>query len=211
VTTTIGPRQLPALEANQALVVPPSVERTLSNGLTVIVIERRSVPLVELRLRLPFARSELDSGYVARAALMSQTLFSGTADMSTVDIAAALQTVGGALSAGVDADRLLVSGNGLADGLERILQIMADVLNGATFPEGEVTDGARPAARPPPGRPEPTGPPGPGRPAAADVRHPPVRGPDAHGRGGHGDRARRPRCPARAARAPERRRARHRG
>ena len=138
-TTTMGPRQLPALEANQALVVPPSVERTLSNGLTVIVIERRSVPLVELRLRLPFARSQLDSGYVARAALMSQTLFSGTADMSTVDIAAALQTVGGALSAGVDADRLLVSGNGLADGLERILQIMADVLNGATFPEGEVT------------------------------------------------------------------------
>jgi predicted Zn-dependent peptidase len=46
---------------------------------------------------------------VARAALLSQTLFSGTADMSTVDIAAALQAVGGALSAGVDADRLLVS------------------------------------------------------------------------------------------------------
>jgi predicted Zn-dependent peptidase len=139
VTTTIGPRQLPALEANQALVVPPSVERTLSNGLTVIAIERRSVPLVELRLRLPFSRAELDSGYVARAALLSQTLFSGTANMSTVDIAAALQAVGGALSAGVDADRLLVSGNGLADGLERILRILADVLSGATYPEGEVT------------------------------------------------------------------------
>ena len=143
-TTTMGPRQLPALEANQALVVPPSVERTLSNGLTVIVIERRSVPLVELRLRLPFARSQLDSGYVARAALMSQTLFSGTATMSTVDIAAALQTVGGALSAGVDADRLLVTGNGLASGLSDILGILSDVLTGATFPEGEVeTERAR--------------------------------------------------------------------
>ena len=138
-TTTIGPRQLPALEPNQELVVPPSVERTLPNGLTVIAIERRSVPLVEVRLRLPFGRSELDAPFVARAALLSQTLFSGTADMSTVDIAAALQGVGGALSAGVDADRLLISGNGLADGLERILRIMADVLHGAIYPDGEVT------------------------------------------------------------------------
>jgi predicted Zn-dependent peptidase len=58
--------------------------------------------------------------------------------MSTVDIAAALQTVGGALSAGVDADRLLISGNGLSTGLERILSIMSDVITGATYPEDEV-------------------------------------------------------------------------
>jgi predicted Zn-dependent peptidase len=70
---------------------------------------------------------------------MSQTLFSGTAVMSTVDIAAALQTVGGALSAGVDADRLLIAGNGLASGLDRVLGIMSDVLHGATYPEEEVT------------------------------------------------------------------------
>jgi zinc protease len=55
-----------------------------------------------------------------------------------VDIAAALQSVGGALSAGVDTDRLLVSGNGLAGGLDRILDILGDVLTGATYPAGEV-------------------------------------------------------------------------
>jgi predicted Zn-dependent peptidase len=134
-----GPRELPALEETRSLVVPPSSERTLSNGLTVIAIERRSVPLVEVRLRLPFGRTQLDPPYVARAALMSQTLFSGTATMSTVDIAAELQAVGGALNAGVDADRLLISGNGLASGLGRILSILSDVLTGPTFPEQEVT------------------------------------------------------------------------
>jgi zinc protease len=131
-------RELPALEANRPLVVPGSTERTLGNGLTVIVVERRSVPLVEVRLRLPFGRDVLDPPFVARAALMSQTLFSGTDTMSTVDIAAALQTVGGALSAGVDADRLLVSGNGLASGLHRILEILSDVLREATYPDSEV-------------------------------------------------------------------------
>jgi len=135
---------LPALESNRELTIPPGSERTVDNGLTVIAIERRSVPLVELRLRVPFERTALDPPFVARAALMSQTLFSGTATMSTVDIAAALQTVGGALSAGVDADRLLVTGNGLASGLSDILGILSDVLTGATFPEGEVeTERAR--------------------------------------------------------------------
>ncbi len=133
------PRELPALEANRELIIPPGAERTLDNGLTVIVIERRSVPLVEVRLRVPFGRAQLDPPFVARSALLSQTLFSGTDTMSTVDIAAALQTVGGALSAGVDPDRLLVSGNGLASGLDRILSILVDVLHGATYPESEVT------------------------------------------------------------------------
>ncbi|MBX6752343.1 MAG: insulinase family protein, partial [Micromonosporaceae bacterium] len=143
-TTIVGPRELPPLEETRPLVVPPSAERTLANGLTVIAIERRSVPLVEVRLRVPFGRTVLDPPFVARAALMSQTLFSGTATMSTVDIAAALQSVGGALSAGVDADRLLISGNGLASGLGRILSVLSDVLRGATFPEQEVaTERAR--------------------------------------------------------------------
>ena len=65
-TVVAGPRELPPLEANRELVVPTGVERTLGNGLTVIVIERRSVPLrrsdqilVEATggMRLPAARS----------------------------------------------------------------------------------------------------------------------------------------------------------
>lgn len=138
-TTVTGPRQVPALEPNRELTLPVTGERTLSNGLTVIVIERPSVPLVEIRLRVPFTRATLDPAFVARAALLSQTMFSGTAEMTTRDIAAALQSVGGALSAGVDADRLLISGNGLASGLGRIVDILAGVLQGATYPEGEVT------------------------------------------------------------------------
>jgi predicted Zn-dependent peptidase len=138
-TNMLSTRTVPALEANRELVVPSSAERTLGNGLTVIAIQRRSVPLVELRLRVPFSRERLDPAFLAASAVLSQTLFSGTADMSTVDIAAALQAVGGGLSAGVDPDRLLVSGNGLVDGLDTVLDILAPVLRGATYPEAEVT------------------------------------------------------------------------
>jgi predicted Zn-dependent peptidase len=137
-TVLTGPRQLPDLESTRELVLPRTGERTLANGLTVIAIERRSVPLVEVRLRVPTQRAVLDPLYIARSAVLAQTVFSGTADMSTGDIAAALQTVGGAMSASLDPDRLLVTGNGLSDGIGRLLGILAEVLSGASYPDSEV-------------------------------------------------------------------------
>lgn len=125
--------QLPPLGPNKKLTVPKTAERTLPNGLTVIAVRRPAVPLVEVRLRVPFARAHL-----ARGAMLSQTLFSGTAELSGVDIAAELQAVGGALSAGVDPDHLLISGNGLVSGLDRLLDILAGVLDGAAYPADEV-------------------------------------------------------------------------
>lgn len=126
-------RPVPALGPDRDLILPERGERTLPNGLTVIAVRRASVPLVELRLRVPFARAD-----VATASLLTQTLFSGTAEMSTVDIAAAMQEVGGSLGAGADPDRLLISGNSLVDGLPRLLDLLATVLAGATYPADEV-------------------------------------------------------------------------
>jgi zinc protease len=134
---------LPELGPNRELTLPTRAERTLANGLTVLAVRRSSVPLVELRLRIPFARADL-----ASTAVLTHTLFSGTADKSTVDIAAALQGVGGALGSGADPDRLLVSGNALVSGLDRLLEILAEVLTGATYPNDEVeTERARLADR----------------------------------------------------------------
>ncbi|MBX6355670.1 MAG: insulinase family protein, partial [Micromonosporaceae bacterium] len=124
---------LPALGPTRPLTLPDSTERTLPNGLTVIAVRRPAVPLVEVRLRVPFEQAHL-----ARSSVLSQTLFSGTAEMSNVEIAAELQKVGGGLSAGVDPDRLQISGNALVSGLDRILEILAAVLVGAAYPEDQV-------------------------------------------------------------------------
>lgn len=126
-------RPLPALEPLGELKLPETAERQLPNGLTVIVIRRPTVPLVELRLRVPFGRAGL-----AESTVLAQTLLSGTGTMSNVQIAAELQSIGGALAASVDPDRLLVSGNGLVTGLDRGLAILAQVLTDATYPAEEV-------------------------------------------------------------------------
>ncbi|GAA4592901.1 putative Zn-dependent peptidase [Actinoplanes octamycinicus] len=126
-------KTLPDLVPDAALTLPRQAERKLPNGLTVIAIRRESVPLVEVRLRIPFGRAPL-----APATLLSQALFTGTGTMSMLDIAAELQAVGGSLAAGLDPDRLQISGNALADGLARTLEILAGVLTGATYPGEEV-------------------------------------------------------------------------
>lgn len=129
VTVETGARPLPPLGPNRRLKLPAQAERALGNGLTVIAVRRPAVPLVELRLWMPFGRSHL-----ARGAMLAQTMLSGTATMSATEIAAELQKVGGGLSAGVDPDRLMLSGAGLVTGLDRMLEILAGVLTGAAYP-----------------------------------------------------------------------------
>jgi len=129
----VSVKTLPDLVPDSKIKLPKQAERTLSSGLTVIAIRRPTVPLVELRLRVPFGRAPL-----ARATLLSQALFTGTATMSSIDIAAELQAVGGGLSAGLDPDRLLVTGNSLAGGLDRMLEILAAVLTDPAYPAEEV-------------------------------------------------------------------------
>lgn len=128
------PKQtLPELGPAKELRLPEPARRTLASGLDVIVVPRASVPLVELRLRVPFARAHL-----ARSSVLAQTLLSGTEAKSTVDIAIDLQKIGGGLSAGTDSDRLVVSGNALAPELPRLLELLGEVLTGAAYPAKEV-------------------------------------------------------------------------
>lgn len=111
-------------------------ERTLDTGLRVLVVRRAGVPLVELRLRVPFSGRAVS--HPAKAGVLSETLLSGTDDRSAVDIAIALQQIGGSLNVSADPDRIMVSGNALSSGLPRLLELLAEVLNGASYPNEEV-------------------------------------------------------------------------
>ncbi|MFJ8581674.1 M16 family metallopeptidase [Micromonospora sp. NPDC093277] len=128
-TVETGTRPLPPLGPTRRLKVPTQAERTLANGLTVIAVRRQAIPLVELRLWMPFGRTHL-----ARGAMLAQTILSGTATHTATQIAAELQKVGGGLSAGIDPDRLMLSGASLVTGLGRMLELLADVLTGAVYP-----------------------------------------------------------------------------
>ncbi|MFN2517997.1 MAG: M16 family metallopeptidase [Jatrophihabitantaceae bacterium] len=111
-------------------------ERVTEHGLRVIVVRKPGVPLVEMRLRLPFASAR--ATHPAHSALLSDAMLTGAGGFDRAGLAAAVQALGGDVSVGVDADRLLVAGNVLAANLRPLLNLLAAVLSDATYPDDEV-------------------------------------------------------------------------
>lgn len=134
--TELGPRPLPALAEQRAATGLSSVDTVLDNGLRVVAVHAPTVPMVELRLRIPFAGT--DPMHAARAEVLSSTLLTGTKKRDRVAIDTDLALVGGELDVGVDPERLSISGNALASGFDTLLDVLADVLTGALYADEEV-------------------------------------------------------------------------
>ncbi|SDO31185.1 pitrilysin family protein [Geodermatophilus sp. DSM 45219] len=111
-------------------------EQTLPNGLRLVVVPRPGVPLVELRLRVPFAAATARTAaqHTARAAVLSGAVLLGTGRRDATGIAEALQAHGGELSVSTDPDRLLFSTTLLTEGLAPVLGVLAELLTDATYP-----------------------------------------------------------------------------
>lgn len=134
--TPAGPRPLPELGKQRTARAPSSVDTVLDNGLRVIAVRRPAVPMVELRLAVPFGGTHRT--HAARAEVLAATLLRGTADRDRFRIDTELARVGGDLSAVVDPEQLSVSGSALASGLPVLLDVLADSLTSASHAAGEV-------------------------------------------------------------------------
>ncbi|HZB48589.1 MAG TPA: insulinase family protein, partial [Mycobacteriales bacterium] len=115
---------------------PTAAERTLDTGLRVLAVRRPGVPLIEFRLRVPFAGSA--PSHPARVQLLGDTVLAGTERYDQVELAAAVQALGAELHVSTDADRLVLGGTVLRTGLGALLDLVAEVLSTATYPAHEV-------------------------------------------------------------------------
>ncbi len=134
--TETGPRPLPPLGEPRVGVPPAGVDTVLPNGLRVIAVRHGQVPMVEMRLRIPFAGEAKE--HPAQAEVLAETLLTGTARRDRVKMDTDLAAVGGDLHAVVDPERLSIAGDALASGLDALLDVLADALTGATYADDEV-------------------------------------------------------------------------
>jgi predicted Zn-dependent peptidase len=93
--------------------------------------------MVEVRLRVPFLSAK--PRHLARASLLSDTILTGTANLDRTGLAIALQELGGDISVGLDADRLLLSASALSTRLSDLLGLFAEVVTSASYPTNEVS------------------------------------------------------------------------
>ncbi len=131
-----GPRPLPPLGPPRNPTTPSAVDTVLDSGLRVIAVRRPAVPMVELRLEVPFGGTQRT--HPARAELLASTLLHGTPRRDRFAIDKVLAAVGGDLSAAVDPELLSVSGSALASGLDVMLDVLGDALTSASYATAEV-------------------------------------------------------------------------
>lgn len=131
---------IPPLGEPRPQPAPEVAETVLPNGLRLVVVPRPGVPLIELRLRVPFAAPAARGAAVhtARAAVLSGAVLLGTDRHDQTQIAQLLQGHGAELSVSADPDRLLFATTLLPEGLAPVLELLAELLTSATYPADRV-------------------------------------------------------------------------
>ncbi|MDP9054790.1 MAG: insulinase family protein [Acidobacteriota bacterium] len=118
--------------------LPPVTESKLPNGLTVMVAEDSRFPLVSARLVF-FAGNKRDPAEVpGLAASVAAMLLQGTSLRTYQQMARELDGLGGTLAANTGADSLNIEASVLAENVDKMLALMADVSRNAIFPAAEL-------------------------------------------------------------------------
>jgi zinc protease len=135
-TTTPAPTMPPAIGQLRATKAPSLLETQLPGGMHSVFVRHRALPLVELRLVMPMEASQIEKP--ALTSLLSEAMFAGTETHDRLELARKVEGLGGRLGARVDEDRLVIVGSVLAEHLAALLEVLAEVLTTATYPDGEV-------------------------------------------------------------------------
>src|SRR5213596_1654926 len=99
----------PPAGAPHSVQFPKPVEKTLANGLRVIVIQRSEVPLVSAQLIIK-SGGEVDPANLAGVADMTASLLTrGTTTRAATQIAEQIEALGGSVGAGAGWDSSVVS------------------------------------------------------------------------------------------------------
>jgi zinc protease len=129
-------RAVPGLTKPRRAKLPTLAERTLANGLRIVAVRRGGVPMMHVRLRVPFAGRK--ASHLPKRLVLEATMTAGTGSHSRNELAVALQEVGAALSVSTDTDSLLMRGESLRSGVPRLLELIAELVSDARYPKEAV-------------------------------------------------------------------------
>lgn len=137
-TTTVAQETPPPPAQPRSVNVPKPVERTLANGLRVIVIENHSTPLVGAQLLVKNGGEVDPANLSGLADMTAELLTKGTKTRTAPQIAQEIEALGGVLNSGAGWDASRASVNVLSSKTEPALAILADVVRNPVFKEEEV-------------------------------------------------------------------------
>lgn len=117
---------------------PRPVEKTLPNGLRVVVVRRSEMPLISAQLLIK-SGGEVDPADLSGAVDMTATLLSrGTTTRSATQIAEAIEALGGTLNSSARWDSSVVGLDVMSARIGPAMEIMADVVRNPAFKDEEI-------------------------------------------------------------------------
>ncbi|HYG11943.1 MAG TPA: insulinase family protein, partial [Pyrinomonadaceae bacterium] len=116
----------------RSVAVPKPVERTLPNGLRVVVVERSNMPLVSASLLIKNG-GEVDPPQLAGLADMTASLLTkGTQTRTAPQIAEAIEALGGSIESGARWDASTANVGVMSSRINNAMEILADVVRRPT-------------------------------------------------------------------------------
>jgi predicted Zn-dependent peptidase len=128
----------PAAAQPGTLKLPPYTKVVLKNGMTLLLMEQREVPLVSFSALLKAGSVNDPAGKEGLASMTAALLRKGTATRSADDFSAQLDFIGGSFGAGATADYTSVSAEFMKKDLAKGLELVADAMLHPSFPDAEV-------------------------------------------------------------------------
>ena len=136
--SSVAAQDRPAVGPERPFQLAPRIERTLSNGLRVIVTRQAAIPKVSITLTLLSGYSSDPANLTGLASLTADLIQEGTKTKSSRQIRREVFGMGGSLSAAASQDYTAVSVRGLSEFAPRLMDLVADVVMNPTIPQDEV-------------------------------------------------------------------------
>ena len=130
--------QAPAPLQPRPIAIPAPRETTLSNGLSVVVVEDSRLPLVSYRLAFRVGGAFDPPTLPGLTDLLAGLLPEGTNSKTSKEIADEVARMGASLSAGATSDYTIVGASALSQFNDPIMDLIAEVILEPSFPENEV-------------------------------------------------------------------------
>src|ERR1700730_1839385 len=131
-------RQAPTPLPARPMHIPTASETRLPNGLTVVIVEDKRLPLVSYRLAFRTGDAHDPKELPGLTDMMAGLLTEGTQSRTSRQIAEEVERMGATLHAGAGSDFTTLSASALSCFGDEILELMADVTLRPSFPENEV-------------------------------------------------------------------------
>jgi len=128
----------PPPAAPRPLTLPQPVDRTLANGLRVIVVPRHDVPLASAKLMIRRGSEADPADLAGLAGITAQLLTQGTKTRSAEQIARGVEALGASIMSDADFDESWVDISVMSPNLGKAMDYVADVAMNPSFKPEEI-------------------------------------------------------------------------